>query len=223
MNFEQLNILRKIETEAQYASFIPQEFISDPVKYFEEHGKNIKSGEVRFKETGEIEEDLTAVKDLPVWVNEQGKELFTVGKKVNAEKSQVGKSGDVFYEYEIMKLATELGLPCPKPVSRVEHGGVHILIMEKVQGFRWTDSDVQKIKESGLTEEEIDQLKKQAEEMMNELRNKFEEVGIVRTWKLNDMIFELDIPNRVVVKITPVDWERTKIDQEKLRIAMEKK
>ena len=36
-------------------------------------------------------------------------------------------------------------------------------------------------------------------------------------------IFDVDIPNRKVVGITPTDWERTKIDKDKLAKAREER
>ena len=71
------------------------------------------------------------------------------------------------------------------------------------------------IKERGYTDEDIENLKRQAEERMITLQAKFEEAGIQRGWKLKDMIFDIDIENKTVRGVTPVDWERTKIDREK--------
>ena len=58
-----------IKIEKEFEDFIPEEFLNDPVGYFEKEGQNIKQGEKKFDETGRIREDPTAVKDLPVWKN----------------------------------------------------------------------------------------------------------------------------------------------------------
>ena len=51
---------------------------------------------------------------------------------------------------------------------------------------------------------------------MIELQQHFEEAGIIRSWKLKDMIFNIDIENKRINGIVPTDWERTKIDEKKL-------
>ena len=206
----------KIEIEHGYSDFIPEEFKQNPVGYFKSKGKNIKSGEIIRDESGIIREDPTAVKELPIWMDVSGKELQTIGKKVNIEKGKVGESGDPFYEYKIMEIVKSIGLPAPKPIAKVEQRGMHLIIMEKAGGIGWYEKEALKLKERGYTDEDIENLKKQAEQKMEELKQKFEEAGIHRGWKLKDMIFDIDFENKKIKKITPVDWERTKIDQIKL-------
>ena len=94
----------KLEIEGGFENFVPQKFKENPIGYFEEFGKNIKSGEIKYKESGEISEDPTAVKDLPVWENESGERIFSVGKKINTQKSQVAKTANPFHEYEVIKI-----------------------------------------------------------------------------------------------------------------------
>ncbi len=205
----------KIEVESGYEAFVADEFKQDPLGYFETRGKNIKSGEIKRDETGRVREDPTAVKELPVWKNAEGTELHAIGKRVNIEKGKVGASGDPFYEYRVMELVREAGLPTPRPVAKVEQSGTHLIVMEKVHGIGWYDKDAMHLKEKGYTNEDIESLKLQAEECMVALQAKFEEAGIQRGWKLKDMIFDVDIENKTIRSVTPVDWERTKIDQEK--------
>ncbi len=205
----------KIEVESGCEAFVPEEFKQDPLGYFESKGKNIKSGEIKRDETGRVREDPTAVKELPVWKNADNTELRAIGKKVNIEKGKVGESGDPFYEYRIMEIVSEAGLPTPRPIAKVEQSGAHLIVMEKVQGIGWYDKDALHLKEQGYSNEDIEALKRQAEEQMIQLQAKFEEAGIQRGWKLKDMIFDVDIENKTIRGITPVDWERTKIDQEK--------
>jgi len=206
----------KIEVESGLDAFVPEEFRQNPVEYFESREQNIKSGEVKRDETGRVREDPTAVKELPIWTDQGGQELRTIGKRVNIEKGKVGESGDPFYEYKIMETVTSVGLPAPRPVAKVEQQGTHLIVMEKVQGVGWYEKDALKLKEKGYTDEDIENLKTQAETMMAGLRQQFEEAGIVRGWKLKDMIFDIDIENKRINKIVPVDWERTKIYAEKL-------
>lgn len=206
----------RIEIEPGYETFVPGEFAHDPLSYFEANGKNIKSGDVKHDEVGRVREDPTAVKELPMWINPQGVQLRVIGKRVNASKAMIAESNDPFYEYRIMELVKKAGLPVSSPVVKAEQGGTHLIIMEKAEGVSWYKRNTLKLKEKGYSVEDVEELKRQAEEQMNQLRIKFESAGIQRGWKLKDMIFDIDIENKKIRKITPVDWERTKIDQGKL-------
>jgi len=206
----------KIEIEEVFAGFIPVGFKDDPVAYFEREGANIKEGETKYDETGKVREDPTAVKDLPVWRNRAGVELETVAKRVNLEKGETGKSEDPFYEFKILELLRELGLPSASPIAKVGSGTDHLIVMEKVPGLRWTEKDFVKLRKLGYSEEDMQDLKEQAEEQMSRLEFQFKDAGIIRGWKLKDMIFDIDLKNKKVNKITPIDWERTKVDHQKV-------
>lgn len=208
----------KLEVEGGFESFIPKEFKENPMGYFEEFGKNIKSGEIKYKDSGEISEDPTAVKDLPTWENESGERIFPVGKRINTQKSQVAKTANPFHEYEVMKIAQEFNLPCAQPMLKVEQGENYLIISEKIEGFRWTDIDATRIKALGFTEEDLNRLKNDAEVEINRLKAKYEEIGLVRTWKLKDMVFDIDLENKILKSVTPTDWERTVIDTKKLEM-----
>ncbi|WKZ27091.1 MAG: hypothetical protein QY311_03105 [Candidatus Paceibacterota bacterium] len=213
---QEIKVQPKIEVEPNFDGFVPDEFKNDPLKYFEEKGTNIKPGETKYDETGRVREDPTAVKDLPVWKNKEGVELHTVGKRVNKEKGKIGEIRDPFYEYKVMEIIQELGLPCPRPVARVEQGGNNLIVMERVHGIRWPDKDSLHLNEKGYSAEDIQGLISQAEVMVRELHRKFEDAGISRDWKLKDMLFDIDIENKKINSIVPTDWERTTINQEKL-------
>ena len=62
----------KVEVEPGFAEFVPKEFLDDPAGYFEREGRNIKTGEIKYDESGAVREDPTAVKDLPIWKNTEG-------------------------------------------------------------------------------------------------------------------------------------------------------
>lgn len=206
----------KIIIEAGYNNFVPNEFKCDPFGYFERNGQNIKSGEVKLDEMGVIKEDPTAVKKIPAWMDEKGDKLEIIGKKVNTEKGKVGESGDPFYEYKIIKIVNNIGLPAPKPVAQIEQNDAYLFLMEKIEGIGWNESSMAELVEKGFSNEDIQILIQRGEEQMNELKKRFEEVGIIRSWKLKDMIFDIDFKNKKINKITPTDWERTKIDHERL-------
>lgn len=220
MSFEQILTTNeqppKLEIKPQFEGFVPEEFKSGPIKYFEEKGTNIKSGEIKRDDTGRVREDPTAVKDLPVWADERGAELHAVGKRVNAGKAKVVESGDPFYEYKIMETVQELGLPSARPIVKAEQMGSHLIVVERINGIRWSEKDSLRLSEHGYSSEDIQNLQQQAQNMMEELQRKFDEAGIIRSWKLKDMVFDVDVEGKRVRAVVPTDWERTTIDEEKL-------
>ncbi len=200
-----------VEVESEFVAFVPQEFFDDPAGYFEREGKNIKTGEIKYDETGRVREDPTAVKDLPVWKNAAGVEIQTVGRRVNTAKGAVGESGDPFHEYKILERLTQMGLPAAKPVAKAEQADTYIIVMERIPGLRWSEKDSLNLKEKGYSDEDIAALMTEAEQKMNELKVRFDEAGVVRDWKLKDMVFEVDVENKKITSMVPTDWERTKI------------
>lgn len=205
-----------IEVEQKYEDFLPQEFQQDPFNYFEKYGKNIKSGEIKYSENGKISEDPTAVKELPLWTDGTGKNLQVIGKKVNTKKGEIAKSDNPFYEYEVLQLLNDLELPAPKPIAKIKNQDRYIFLMEKVSGIGGHEKDILKLKEFGYTDKDIDDLKDQAENQIEILKSRFEEAGIYRKWAIKDMIFDIDINSKAINKITPTDWERTKIDWQRI-------
>lgn len=201
----------KVDIESEFVDFVPQEFLDDPAEYFEREGKNIKTGEIKYDETGRVREDPTAVKDLPIWKNKEGAEIKTVGRRVNTAKGVVGESGDPFHEYSILERLAQMGLPAAKPVAKVEQAGTHIIVMERIPGLRWSERDSLNLKEKGYSDEDIAALMAEAEQKMNELKARFDEAGVIRGWKLKDMVFEVDVENKKIASMVPTDWERTKI------------
>lgn len=201
----------KVEIGPEFAAFAPQEFLNDPAGYFEREGKNIKTGEIKYDEAGKVREDPTAVKDFPTWKNEAGVELQTVGRRVNATKGTVGESGDPFHEYKILERLAQMELPAARPIAKAEQANTHIIVMERIPGLRWSERDSLNLKEKGYSDEDIAALMTEAEQKMNELKARFDEAGVIRGWKLKDMVFEVDVENKKITSMVPTDWERTKI------------
>ncbi len=206
----------KVEVEVEFSDFIPQAFLDDPAGYFEREGENVKPGEIKF-EHGMVREDPTAVKDLPIWKNEKGDELSTVGKRVNVTKALVGESGDPFYEFKILEELQKRGLPATRPVAKAEQGGVHIIVTERIPGMRWREREMLR-KEHGYSDVDMKNFIKRAEKMMGILERKFGESGVIRLgapdhgkpgWKLGDMVFQMDFEKKIIKAIIPTDWERT--------------
>ena len=94
--------------------------------------------------------------------------------------------------------------------------------MEKIPGVRWSEKDALHLKEWGYSQEDIEHLKAEAEQQMAELKDRFDEAGVMRSWKLKDMVFDVDVEGKRIRKITPTDWERTKIDYAKVGRAKRK-
>lgn len=212
-----------VEIEPEYEAFVPELFRQQPVEYFEALGRNIKPGEIKKDADGVVREDPTAVKELPVWTDGNGKELHTVAKRINEGKGEVPASGNPYYEYELIKLVNSLDLPAPALVARGEQRGVHMFVMKKIEGVSWYDKDQLALKERGYSDEEILGLYQQAEQMMEAMQREFEEAGIVRGWKLKDMIFDIDFETKKIRSMVPTDWERTKVDAIKLEAYKQKR
>jgi len=206
----------KVEIEPGYEAFIPEVFKQGPVEYFESVGVDIKTGAARWTEDEEIRDDPSAVKALPVWTDTNGKKLYTVGKRINPPAGQSEVVGDPFYEYQVMQAVNSVGLPAPKPIVKAEQQGIHLFVMEKVEGVSWYNKDELNLDKKGYSNEDIVELFAQAEAMMNELKKQFDEAGITRIWKLKDMIFDCDFEHKKILKMVPTDWKRTHIDPEKL-------
>lgn len=201
----------KIEISSQFQRFVPAEFKADPFIYFETYGKNIKPGETVYDEE-KVKEDPTAVKDFPVWTDESGNELKVVAKRVNTEKGKIGKTANPFHEADVMERVRELGLPASAPVARIQKENEFLFLMERAAGFTVFDTELEEaFRKNGYSEEDKQELKKDAERAMAELQSLFEQFGIKRKWKLTDMVFQIDFPTKKVTGITPVDWERTEI------------
>jgi hypothetical protein len=215
-----------IDVENGYENFVPEAFKADPFDYFERYGINIKPGESKFDEQGVIREDVSAVKYLPVWKDSNGLAIDVVAKRINPEKGRVRKENNPFYEYKIMEILTELGLPTIKPVAKIESNGQFMIVTERAKGFNLFEINkmIPELKAKGYTDDDLAELQKKALQQMDDLRKVFEEAGIYKDnsedhkdhWKIQDMIFDLDIENKQIRSIIPTDWEKTKIDEQKL-------
>lgn len=204
----------KVDIEPDFFEFVPQEFLNNPVGYFEHTGKNIKTGDIKYDEEGEVREDPTAVKDLPNWKNTKGKEIRTIGKRINTSKGVTGESNNPFHEYQILEKLAQMKLPAARPIAKAEQAGTHIIIMERIPGIRWSEKSSLNLKEKGYSDEDIADLLTDAEDKMNALKRRFDEAGIIRSWKLKDMVFEIDTENKKIKSMLPTDWERTRIKEQ---------
>ncbi len=193
---------------------VPDAFRESPWQYFEEHGLNIKPGETEHKEDGRIKEDPAAVKCLPVWHDQEGNPIRVIAKKINPVKAEAGRTGNPWHETDVMMRVAEAGLPVAKLLAITEDEGQYLFFTERVPGFTVYDTAMldEKFGAHGYTKEDVEELKEQVKTEMESLKAKLEAEGIVREkWKIQDMIFEIDFEARRVTKVTPVDWERTKL------------
>lgn len=133
---------------------------------------------------------------------------------MNTQKQQVLKKANAFYEYEVIEKVRALGLPAAVPVLKAAQGGEHLFITERAQGFT-----PQQLKDL-LKSDYYRNFERSAEEKVAELQEKFEAAGIRRQWEWKDMIFDVDLETGIVRGITPVDWEKAKIDQVKYSDAL---
>ncbi len=190
----------------EYKKIFPEEFMNNPFVYVNRYGKNIKKGEKKINETGRVREDPDAVKDLPVW-EKDGKKIHCVAKMINPEKGEVGLSSNPFYEYEVLEYLEQQGLPAAKPIAKIESSTKSFFLSEKIEGIRWSEKNIL----SEWTDEEKERIKGAIEQKMNNLKELFEKHGVIRTWKLKDMVFQIDFEKRELINLVPTDWERTKI------------
>ncbi len=193
---------------------LPEAFKADPFGYFEREGKNIKPGEIKYKEDGSVSDDPTAVKELPVWHDTSGKKIEVVGKKVNLEKSMIHKSGNPAYEYDLIKHIRSKGLSSATPIAFVSRGNEHLVLTERIKGYPWNSKTKLILEGKGYTVEDMAQLEASADELMKKLKADFEKAGIIRkAWELKDMVIEIDPETRKAIKVTPTDWEKTRYEQ----------
>ncbi|MFC1640653.1 hypothetical protein ACFL2D_01240 [Patescibacteria group bacterium] len=211
----------RVKAEKEYARFLPGEFEQDPFGYFEEVGVNVKENSKQDFSEKHLA-SLEKVKDFPNWVDEAGNEIEVVGKKIRVDKSEVGKSGDPFYEYRVIKMVRELGLPGPVPIAKAAKGEDHLIVMERLQGYRTMSPDRERLRQESVTDEDYDDLVKQIMEKLEEMKQRYAEAGIVRAWKPKDMIYDIDTKKKKIVGVTPTDWERTHIDMDKYNAALER-
>ena len=57
----------RMEYDRRIEAFLPPSFMADPMRYFDEQGKAIRTGEVTYKKTGRIKRDPGSVRDFPIW------------------------------------------------------------------------------------------------------------------------------------------------------------
>lgn len=198
-----------VDVEMRFRDFVPNAFLESPIGYFEKYGRNIKEGGIEFDDSGAVKEDPTAVKDLPIWENAAGEKIYPVGKRVNLAKGKVAAANDPFYECRIMDYVRSRGLPCAQVIATASERNEYLIVMENIPGLRWSYRRI--LKKHGWSDEEVDEIHARGEAMMTALQKRFEAEGIIRGWKMSDMIFDIDIGAKRLNGLVPVDWERTKI------------
>lgn len=213
MGFEQsssevLGSSCEVKFEGEYEVLVPEEFKRNPFLYFESYGTPVKKGEIKRDEHGRVREDPTAVRYFPEWKNGEGS-LSIIAKKVNNKKGMLAETGEPLYEYNLLEYMRSLNLPVPKPVGYAEGEQGAIFLMERVEGLPW--SELQRLQEMGWTHNDLEALLGEAKERMEELAKRFEQHNIKRSWKLKDMVFQIDQENRRLKGLVPTDFERTRI------------
>lgn len=188
-----------LEIETGFENFVPLEFKQDPFGYFERTGKEIRKDE------------KVEVRNMPVWHNEKGEKLKTVAKNIITSSDKKGSAKDSLFEYKIIRLAHSLGLPAPNAVTKAENKDKHLMVVEEPSGFRWKDRE-EFFREYNLNDEEVKDIKKQAGEEIKNLREIFKNAGIAKDWKMEDLVFDVDFNNRKINNVTPLNFEKSKIN-----------
>lgn len=199
--------MSNINISSNYTEIIPKEFRDNPKSYFENYGVNIKSGEKIIDGQGKVREDPTAVKYFPNWQDNNRNVKSIVAKKVNTEKGKIRKSGDPFYEAKIMQYIKKQNiyhLQVSDVIAKVEQDGEYFIVMERITGRTWTEIL------SNYSESQILSITKQTKQIIEQLKQKYSNIGIVRNFDLKDMIFKIDEKGNVS-DIIPTDWEKTKL------------
>lgn len=197
----------KAEFGEEYAPLVPLELRQDPLGYFERLGTPMKGGEKKYDKKGSLRDDPGAVRQLPDW-KAKDRIVTPIAKRANRGKSMLKETGEPLYEYNLLSYIQSLGLPAPKPIGFFENEQDSIFLMEKVAGYTKKELDVAV---SEWSVGDINQLKQDTERAMTELENLFLVNGLQRSWKVNDMVFQIDVANRRLARLIPTDFERTRV------------
>lgn len=117
-------------------------------------------------------------------------------KIIETEKSSIGKSGIVFLEPMAMEYSKRMGVPAPTVVGVDRDDTLALFATEKVPGQDGLDFIEQNL-----------ELKEQVELKIEELKNRYLNIGIKRQFDLKDMMIDYKDGNLI---ITPLDFERVK-------------
>ncbi|MBO4245925.1 MAG: hypothetical protein J5892_04265 [Bacilli bacterium] len=124
----------------------------------------------------------------------------SVYKVIETDKSSVGKSGIPFMEPIVMEYARRMGLPAPLVTDLFVQNGQYIFatkLLDYVSGKKLLET-YPNIKEDLL-------------QLAEQLRQKYENCGLVRKMDLKDMLFKIE--NGEIKDIIPVDFERLKYNE----------
>lgn len=117
-------------------------------------------------------------------------------KIIETEKSSIGKSGIVFLEPMAMEYSKRMGVPAPTVVGVDRDDTLALFATEKVPGQDGFDFI-----------EQNPELKEQVELKIEELKNRYLDIGIKRQFDLKDMMIDYKDGDLI---ITPLDFERVK-------------
>lgn len=86
----------------------------------------------------------------------------------------------------------------------------YFIVTEKVEGLRW---------DGGLEKSARARVRAEAETIMLRLEAALADAGVRRPWNIKDMILQLDPDTYAVQAVIPVDWERARLDFDRLQHA----
>jgi len=196
-----------ITVNPELAGRLPAEFLSDPIGYFNKHGDILKQSR---KEGKYPDEEIISL-PLADWE--------AVAKKIEKKKVKVAKQ-----ELAILLAAEKAGLKGAKPIGFIKSHDSEsgdYLLMEKAKG----ESLPHFAKEmaSHLDSETAAIIKEIINRKIEGIAESYRrELKIDKTWHLKDFMIDFDWKSNAVRSITPLDWERVKIFDEKKPAEIEK-
>jgi hypothetical protein len=124
----------KIHILEKFKKFVPSKFEENPLKYYQEHGKPFRSGEILVDEAGVVRDDPTAVRFFQAWKSDSGDSIKVVAKKINLHKAKQAENDEPLWEWKILENVHQLGLPSAEPIGWVEQEGEYLILTEKIEG-----------------------------------------------------------------------------------------
>lgn len=195
----------RFHIDANYLDFIPQEFFDDPLAYLKNKGRDTKKDDRKDRKSS----SQYKVFELPdIQIGDKGEPLMAKFVKLDKIQGQ-----DPLFELKIMERLNSTGLPSAKPVGYVTpENDKYLILYEKIPGFTTRDLNIHEVYETHGGKEQVHM---QIQNTIEKLRPQYENAGVRRKhWRTKDVVFDWDESGKI--KVTPIDWEKTEADWDKL-------
>ncbi len=185
-----------IRIRQEYATLLPQGFLSDPRAFFAEQGELLKGsrGEGPYPD-----EEITLFK-------------IADGTEIVAKRVELLKAKEARKEFTILIAAKKAGLPTAEPVgflSGKEEKDGSYLLMKKLEGRSGRKFE-KELKSSGkYSAEQITTIMQTVADKNKEMAELFRDtLKIDKRWRIKDTIIEFNEETGEVGSVIPIDWER---------------